>query len=228
MRANNVTLANIVIDNVSQLNGDTVTLTMDNQDNYTVNQYFSVGGYIFYAYRNTQETSIDNVNISVTNRLGNIILTDQVPGYTVHKRFPFYYQNNQMVPYLDNHEYTIGYGQKEIILFNQIGQELIAVNNTNGNYSTNSDTMYAHFLQFGFNNTFDNITTYNNFEVNNTTDNFTVDNVVYPNCLKTKQIKTCALEVTNNNTIDTTAEFYLRSLEERYLDNKLIFKSAAQ
>lgn len=228
LRADNVTYTNIFIDNVSQLNGDTVTITMDNQDNYTVSQYFSVVGYNFNTSRKTQETAIDNVYISVTNRLGDIILNEQVPVYTVHKIFPFYYQNNQMVPYLDNHEYTIGYGQKEIILFNQIGGEFRYINNGDGHTTIDNETLYGYFLQFGFNNTFDNITTYNNFEVNNTTDNFTVDNVIYPNCLKIKSIKTCALEVTNNNNTDTTAEFYLRTLARRYLDNKLILKSSAQ
>lgn len=226
LKTNNNSIADVYIDNVSQSRGDTVTITMSNQNNYSMNHSFIASGYRIILSNNTKETAIGTLDISVKNSLGNEILNEQVPVYTVHRIFPFYYQNNQIIPYLDNYEYTIGYGQKATILFKQIKKEVF-MNVSSTKDSTNSSTSTLHFGKFGFNNTFDNVTTGNGFEVNNTTDEFTVDNVVYPNCLKTEGIDICALEVTNNNTTDTTAEFYL-TIHSSYVDNKLIFKSAAQ
>lgn len=231
LQTDNITsVVAISINNIKQSNDDTVTFSISNQDNYTFKQKLDNVNYRLYIYRKPKDTAIDNVNISVKNRLGDEILNEQVPFYIVHRIYPFYYQDNQMIPFLDEHEYNIGYGQKEIILFKQIDAEYnLSIgemdNVTNETISIRRTKL--HYRQFGFNNNFDNVTTYNNFVVNNTADNFTVDNVVYPNCLKARGINTCALEVTNNNNTDTTAEFYLR-IHEKYVDNKLIFKSVAQ
>ncbi len=218
----------------SQSAGDIVTVTFPSAqaENFTLSQgYYFDNTYGIALYSNLKETSIDEFNVSVKNRLGTEILNSNGYMFTVHKIFPYYNDSaagTLPIPYTDNYIFYFNTATpSRTILFKQIVNESDKYFG-NGSMSDFSADTPVYVRAYGFNNqNFDNATTFNNFTVDALSTEIDYNGTMYPNCLNYKGSSDCAVKITNNSAAESKAVFYMH-IGSSYVDTAINLQSTAQ
>lgn len=228
LRTDNLSKAVVTISGLSQIAGDTVSVTFpDNQtDNFTVSQrYFADDLYEITVYSNKKETRLDSFNVSVKNRLGQEILYKTGHIFTVHKIYPYTLletSGNVPIPYPDNYVFDFNAAKpSHTILFTQV--------KTESNAFMDNNTLSVRVRAYGFNNqNFDNATSYNNFTVDADSAELDYNGTMYPNCLNYRDSNNCVVKITNDNpSVESSAVFYM-NIGGQYIDTALNLRNTVQ
>lgn len=216
---------------ISQLAGDTVTITFDNathEADYTITKGFVYDDeYRISLQYNGQDFAATQLNVTVTNKNGVEIMNSPVYLFTVSKIHPI--NVNTSLPISQIFDFTTE-KTKTIILEKYSNEYSYSYGDGSFTGSTSSST--ASISSYGFTNTgneageLDNSTASNNYVIDTETAEFTVNNTQYPNCFisnSTGSDSKCALNVTYNGQGLEKTSFYIRTKNKSYIDTKLDF-----
>lgn len=218
------------IEGISKKAGDTVIINFENPadaQKYTITQGFVFDNmYSFSITSNEKSFSETQLNVSVKNRNGQVILDNKpVYLYAVSKFYP-------VNPVLGNtpasniFEFTTN--KTQTIILNQEPTEYYN-KYSDGSITSSSNTLITQISSYSFTNTntgeLDNNNISNNFTVDNTSPTIKVGSIDYQNCLTSIYFNLCAISVTYSGAGGENTSFYIRTQNKSYVDTKLDFFS---